>query len=100
MRNKPGAAVLSEMAARFAHEPQSRRDEDNFDEDGGIAEAVVLGIAKSLLRRGPGAVRHTRLLAGALEAMADACMEQRDEAELEAGADDATDALSKLLEDD
>jgi hypothetical protein len=94
-----GAAVLSEMAARFAHEPKSDLERE-LDDDGDIAEAVVLGIAKSLLRRGPGAVRHTRLLAEALEAMADACMEQRDEAKLEAGADDATDALSKLLEDD
>jgi hypothetical protein len=95
MRNKPGAAVLAEMAARFAHEPQ--RDDDS--DDGGIPEAVVLGIAKSLLRRGPGAVRHTRLLAQALEAMADACMEKCTEVELEDAADDATDALSKLLED-
>jgi hypothetical protein len=52
-----------------------------------------------LLRRGPGAVRHCRLLAQALETMANACMEPRDEEELEAGADAATDALSKLLED-
>jgi hypothetical protein len=98
---KPGGmiAIMFGHGSPFAHEPRRERDE-NSDEDGDIAEAVVLGIAKSLLRRGPGAVRHTRLLAEALEVMAEACMEQRDEAELEAGADDATDALSKLLEDD
>jgi hypothetical protein len=95
VRKPPGAAVLSEMAARFAHEPL--RDDDG--DDGGIPEAVVLGIAKSLLRRGPGAVRHARLLAQALEEMANACMEKCTEVELEDAADDATDALSKLLED-
>jgi hypothetical protein len=68
-------------------------------EVGGPAAAVVEAIAASLVDRGPAAVRWLRALIDSLEGMADACM-QKDHAGLEAAADDAVEALSKLDEDD
>jgi hypothetical protein len=51
VRNKPGAAVLSEMAARFAHEPRRERDEDNLDED--CDAQAVIHIIRAMKESGP-----------------------------------------------
>jgi ERCC4-type nuclease len=94
VRNKPGAAVLSEMAARFAHEPRRERDEDNLDREDCDAEAV-LHIIKAMRSKGPVAVRAVRLFAESLERLANAYME-RDDQELEEAASDACEALVDL----
>jgi ERCC4-type nuclease len=94
VRIKPGAAVLSEMAARFAHEPRRERDEDNLDREDCDAEAV-LHIVRAMRESGPVAVRAVRLFAESLERMANAHMEHDDQ-ELEEAASDACEALGDL----
>jgi hypothetical protein len=94
VRNKPGAAVLSEMAARFAREPRRERDEDNLDREDCDAEAV-LHIIRAMKESGPVGVRAVRLFAESLERMADA-FTAHDDDELEEAASDACEALSDL----
>src|SRR5262245_59759723 len=77
-------------------------DEDNLQrerEGNGrdIAEEGICGIAETLVRGGPPAIRAVRLLARGLEDMAQAAM-KKDNYALEEAAADACDAMRSRLE--
>src|SRR5262245_18868342 len=77
-------------------------DEDSLNrEQGGerdIGEEAVCRIAERLIRNGPTMIRSVRLLARALEDMAQAAM-KRDSHALEEAAADACEAMRSTIED-
>jgi len=82
---------------------EQQDDEDNLNrerEGNGrdIAEEGICGIAETLVRGGPPAIRAVRLLARGLEDMAQAAM-KKDNYALEEAAADACDAMRSLIED-
>jgi hypothetical protein len=74
------------------------REDHGEQEDGGIAEEVIVSLVRTLSDAGPAGVHLLNKLIGSLEDMGDAVM-AKDHAGLEDAADDAHEVLAKLLDE-